>query len=464
MKINAHNTALASVCLAIVLLTMVSLLCPAQLPGHAQSNQYPARTPAPVSTFTPAELSFIHMLDANTGWAVSETSSLQNDTLLVTPRVFHTPDSGELWAVDAPAEINPSTNDSSAVWLAWVEVTPETQPSQEHASYFFLNESSAWFALTDGNQGISVYRTENEGKAWKRSELKIKQDNGVPIPRDICFIDARHGWIMIGYGVAMGSERDKIYRRVDGGMNWTLAAATGGWQQIKPGNFPLMGVKNGLCFRDDQNGFLAGDARGDVTWFYATHDAGATWALQLVPVYNNKGVGVETQTPVFFNTSDGILPITFHNDDGSQEAFARGPGSPWQSIAFQTKSIHPMIFFRTADGGQTWQASTPVSPAADNYLSWSIVDMENIVATDGSTIYQTDDGARTWATMAPGQTLKELLRSGGQITSLDFVTGETGWALLSSADNQATQLIRTTDGGQSWGMVWDMVHLMEKFK
>jgi len=459
MKINTRCLALASVCLAIVLLTMVSLLCPAQLPGRAQSNQYPAGTPAPVSTFTPAELSFIHMLDANTGWAVSETSSLQNDTLLFTPRVFHTPDRGELWAVDAPAEIRPNPGrNSSAVWLAWFEVSPEVKPSPEHASYFFLNENSAWLALADVSQGISVYRTANGGKSWNRGEIIIKSNNiDVPIPRDICFVDARHGWILIGYGVAMGSEQDEIYRTVDGGMSWTLAAATGDWQQKKPGNFLLMGVKNGLCFRDDQNGFLAGDARGDITWFYATHDAGATWALQPVPVYNNKGVGVETQTPVFFNASDGILPITFHND-GSQEAFARGPGSPWQSIVFQTKSIHPMIFFRTADGGQTWQASTPVSPAADNYLSWSIADMEHIVATDGSTIYQTDDGARTWTTIAPGRTLKGLLRNGERITAPDFVTGKTGWALLSSADNQATQLIRTTDGGQSW----DSVHLMEK--
>jgi hypothetical protein len=57
------------------------------------------------------------------------------------------------------------------------------------------------------------------------------------------------------------------------------------------------------------------------------------------------------------------------------------------------------------------------------------------------------DGARTWTTIAPGRTLKELLQNGEQITALDFITDKTGWVLLSSADNQATQLVRTTDGG-----------------
>ena len=460
MTINNRQITLAGVSLTIIIFVVMSLLFQSRPPGSPSrhSVQCLAVAPAPVYTFSPAELSLIHMFDANTGWAASETSSLQEGTLLLKPALFHTADSGEPWAVDFPMAIKPGADgNSGSVWLAWFEVTPEAKPSQEHASYFFLNGSTAWLALADGNQDIAVYRTANGGKAWSRSELTIKEDNGVPIPRDICFVDVRHGWILVGYGVAMGSEQDEIYRTVDGGMNWTLAATTGDWQQKKPGNFPLTGVKSGLCFRDGQNGFLAGDARGDVIWFYATHDAGATWAFQPVPVYNNKGVGVETQKPVFFNASDGILPITFHNN-GLQEAFARDPGSPWRSV--QNKSLHPMIFDWTDDGGKTWHPSTPVSPASDAYLSWSIVDMEHIAATDGRTVYTTDDGGRAWTTISPGQTLKELLRNGGQISTLDFVTAETGWAVLSAADDQVAQLIRTNDGGRSW----NLVHLMERLK
>ena len=92
-----------------------------------------------------------------------------------------------------------------------------------------------------------------------------------------------------------------------------------------------------------------------------------------------------------------------------------------------------LVFYVTEDGGLTWRASTPV-PSSANYrgFQWSFVNARQGFATDGYKFFVTLDGARTWTTVTPNIDLQDL-------TQIDFVSDQTGWAVVNGTLMKTTK-------------------------
>jgi len=63
-------------------------------------------------------------------------------------------------------------------------------------------------------------------------------------------------------------------------------------------------------------------------------------------------------------------------------------------------------------------------------------------ATNGTILYATSNGGQSWIEVPTSQNFKN-------ISSLDFVSSEVGWA-ISGAGPNSTVLLKTVDGGHTW--------------
>ena len=67
-----------------------------------------------------------------------------------------------------------------------------------------------------------------------------------------------------------------------------------------------------------------------------------------------------------------------------------------------------------------------------------------------TTLWVTPDGGANWTQMS-------ARASADQITGVQFVTSELGWATTFNSDTQASGLLQTSDGGSTWTPVTPIV-------
>lgn len=326
----------------------------------------------------------IHMIDADQGWALSQTN------------IMHTNDGG----------------------LHWSNVTPEGVSGQKFdlmdIGSAFLNGNTARFAVPDGKtEQIAIYSTEDEGSKWRTSQV-TSQFSGIPRVRDLTFIDQKYGWLRVGVGVSMGTEPVELFRTMDGGDNWKRIAMEDNREEHALGHIPLDGDKSGMVFINHQTGLLTGFDHGDDLYLFQTNDGGVNWEavdLSIPDGFTADGGSSTTMPPMFFDQKNGLLPVIFHQEG------------------------QPVIFYRTRDGGKTWQPTTAVHSMGR--LSWSFNSIKHGIVTDGHKLYTTNDGGNSWSPEQPSIALNRLQQ-------LNFVNSKDGWLIANH------MLYRTIDGGETW--------------
>src|SRR5229473_2081727 len=341
------NTSLSSVCrqhihpfkaITYTLLLIVSLLVVSACsqPGQGSASK-PTSTPATIPTVvgspsspTPAgpvnSLQTIHMIDATTGWALTNTSVLY------------------------------TTNG----WSAWKDVTPHKAALV--AGGYFLSGEEAWIAESGQQPGAIVSHTADGDQTWQSATLSAN----VPVDRArMSFINSQDGWIEAETGGATGNDFEMIFRTTDGGKSWTaVSRTTYGSQSNIPATFPFSGHKTGLTFINASTGWATGP------WLYITRDGGATWKQQTLPTAPDQVFA----PPTFFNARDGILSAN------SQLFVTHDGGTTWQSTSSLPASSSFVTFidmqhgwvavdngttlYRTSDGGAHWAKITPAIAAS----------------------------------------------------------------------------------------------------
>ena len=329
--------------------------------------------------------SSLRMIDATTGWALAGKAVLQ------------TSDGG----------------------MHWKDVTPPGYSLTPDSVMDALTSSQAWVAIPQSGYTTRVFRTIDGGQTWQSSTIPDDQ-TGTRVAQ-ITFVNAQDGWILANRGGAATAEIVNIYRTTDGGKTWisvsqALAASTDG---PPPGHLPFGGAKSGIHFLNASTGWVTGTVLlPGLAWLYVSHDGGSTWNRQTLPL--PPGVPpaqLLLRPPMFFSATDGILPVSFSNNETGIAA----------------------VIYTTHDGGTTWQATTPV-PVALSAVDF--LDMQHGWVTDGSILYATSNGGHHWTKIVPGTSFKH-------ITQLDFISSTVGWA-IGGQGTGAPFLFKTVDGGLTW--------------
>jgi hypothetical protein len=212
-----------------------------------------------------------------------------------------------------------------------------------------------------------------------------------------------------------------IYTSKDGGTVWTLLCKVDP-QQTGEGCLPFGGNKNGLTFRDEMHGWLGGFIPVEgAPYLYASVDGGKTWRPAPLPLpVGFEKAQMEVNPPALFQGQEGVLVARAY-------------------LPQTVGSVAADIFYRTHDGGLTWQVAATL-PAAGLVAVEAVVDW--VVWDGGSLLRATHDGGKNWQIINPNVDLSEKL------VALQFVGPGNGWAL--SLEGDTTRLYRTTDGGSTW--------------
>jgi hypothetical protein len=303
------------------------------------------------------------------------------------------------------------------------QITPNTDAARI-STVFFRDASQGWAIASAGRveDGVAydVFRTTTGGSSWTRSALVASPAASAPSALD--FVDANHGWLLVGIESSSNFSLAELYRTQDGGATWQRLEA------------PSSGT---VRFVTATLGFISGGPAGDK--LFVTRDGGTSWQAvtvdlpqafsQALPVYG---------TPSFKDARTGVLPVTL----GGTGATA-------------------VAFYLTSDGGATWTFSAlrivPGTFEQGAAVASDVVGTDSwvVVAPSGVRVFTTTDRGKTWRVVAPNG-----LPPG--VAKIDFATVSRGWGLISGGECPADQkdscvftreARRTADGGQTWELV-----------
>ena len=346
-------------------------------------------TPAPASTAPslPAlpvaaspSIQSLAMLDPDNGWALTDTG------------VVRTTDGGSSWYNATPSGLNGA-------------------PSNP----FFLDASTGWLAANSDNPTTgTLYHTNDGGASWSATTVPFGGGS-------LHFIDAMHGWDLVGLNAGMSHQAVGIFRTSDGGMTWSRIFINDPSVAGYTNSLPLVGDKNGITYLDSKHAWVTGtQPSSDFIYVYASQDGGITWAHQDLAIpAGYSGAMTGANLPVFFGSNEAVLPVLlFANNNGTD-------------------------FYVSHDAGQTWSSTTPVGQGG--FLSAATAN--DFFVWDGSApLNVSHDAGASWSTVTPNVNIKD------NMVSMQFINASTGWALTSDANNHR-MLYKSVDGGATWAVL-----------
>ncbi len=347
------------------------------------------------------------------------------------------------------------TTDQGMTWR-----TPEDLRKRFIMRMNFLDEQTG-FALSYAD---TIYRTEDGGETWRNT--------GKTLPRylnrfSICFVDTSV-WLC-------GQDNGDIYRTSDGGITWEKTSREKEFSELiasiavsDDGTLYAVGSRAQFLRSDD----------GGLTWT-SPPDLGYSGNAEKVKIIAGK-ILIHGSTRPLVSVDGGETFNHPHNEDPNYiQAFAmtvignriwmtgdRGQilssddnGRSWQS-SFIIKRLEPTgllffdqetglmssryeskygsSFFRTTDGGKTWEFD-------DRSTDWiSIHGMERVgdhvwMFGYGGAIYYSGDRGETWETQSKGAI------GGEELVAISFADQLHGYAVTEDG-----LLMRTQDGGDFW--------------
>ena len=400
--------------LKILLLTILSLLIfsacspsspiapsPTTLPVANTATSLPTQpskaftaTPPPATETPLTSLVSIHMLDAQNGWAWADPG-----------RLLRTSDGGQ----------------------TWTDRTPPGYQSLGDGS--FLDSQTAWLPvyLADDNR-FGLLHTSDGGQSW--AQYPQGPAGGLH------FVDALTGWAVVA-DVGAGNAYYSVSQTSDGGKTWAPIPAIPPSPEpfLPPGTIHLCNICNDAFYYDPSRLLII---HGDLGSMQPTGSVnvqvsfilGTTWQSLSLPLPPAESAAlVDPDQPVFFNSTDGLLPIHLlkMSPDGSY-------------------GEKKMVFYATTDGGASWSQLPTLLDPIEAFTSMHVDSTQDIFIICGNSLCTSQDMARTWQKLSSD--LDFSTTDTRSISNIDFVNSTTGWVLVQQ--NETASLYATTDGGTHW--------------
>ncbi|HEX8104224.1 MAG TPA: YCF48-related protein [Solirubrobacteraceae bacterium] len=371
----------------------------------------------------PAGLRSVTFLDAKTGYAVGENSTL-----------FATADGGETWtrrplAVESPpatlTQIRCADADTCLISTEAGDRVFRTSDAGETAR--------AISASTDPIYAASFANPARVVGVGAQGTTVLSDDGGLnykPVGGRLPgrYTGVRAASPQVAY--ALGTN-GALARTADGGLTWTPGAASTS-EDLKDVSFPTADIG----FVLDVGGALLRTDNGGQSWRIL--NTGASEAPQ--------GVLAPTKDTIVLVGPRGIRRST----DGGEEFSAVSGKKVSRARLFAADragsalvAYGPDALLVSSNGGESWRK-------LDRPSRTPLRAVDFLTPRSG---YAIDRLGRTYKTGNAGRSWKELAGVGGtDPVSLAFADAKAGWALLSSFGSaaQGGYVLRTDDGGRSW--------------
>jgi photosystem II stability/assembly factor-like uncharacterized protein len=307
---------------------------------------------------------------------------------------------------------------------SWRKITPSVTGSIQAVE--FLDMKDGWVvAVESGVAGAPLYSlavTDDGGVTWEMSLLELFAMGDVtsfPAAVYLDRLDAATGWITVQRASGSNFNQGALFQTTDGGETWSRLFSPNG---------------NPAHFVNANTGWIAGGPEDDD--LYRTLNGGSSWEnQQIVSSDPQSSLRYHLMPPMFDRHGRGVLPVLASSDDFAQ-----------------------LDIYITNNTGDSWEyaSSVTVSDFAIDSIPISIPEPEEwlLITPQGRVISTNDRGAHYIETAAVGLS--------GQITELQMVDSEYGWALQVSGDctpnsdigekqcSQLSSLLQTDDGGLTW--------------
>jgi len=315
---------------------------------------------------------------------------------------------------------SPSASPTSAPTVA-TSAPPPATPVDDAGTF---GADGLW-AVSGGRLFLSTDR----GQTWTSSRLAADVAPGSAegyALSSVAVLDAAHAWTASpgpgstvpyrGQGPGIDHLHVIVRRTTDGGATWKAAAIAGDWGGTQPV----------LAFADPRHGFLllSGLRFGPGSVVFATDDGGATFrraggAERLGSVFGatdaetvwagNEGDAGPVARPILDVSRDGgrtwvdaglpeLVGDVFVNDIAAGVPVFSGQDGAFAVIAASTDTPTDVRFYRTADGGRTWELAATSPMASDGTVAASVIDVTHfVVVGPGTGLEQvSDDGGQSW--------------------------------------------------------------------
>jgi photosystem II stability/assembly factor-like uncharacterized protein len=315
----------------------------------------------------------------------------------------------------------------------WLVSTPQLPKGESIVGVAFIGADSARVLTTGGlscnadaalvTMTFTSWATNDGGTSWeRRGTFSVVQDPGASWQGALDFVN---GWFSANQDDTDASLGTILFRTVDGGSHWEEIFHLE--QSSPPASADPCFAQATATFINPDTGWFTGGGCG-IAQFEVTHNGGATWSPQSIPLLGTPYLGLAN--PTFINGQEGVMVGL----DPSEQ-----PG---------------ILVFVTLNGGRTWTAhgAPGILANALHFINgddaW-LLGSDTMNAGFAAGLYVTHNGGQTWSTLQPpnnGPPLPQSFDFNGSI--LDFVSTTLGWTNTFTGSGDI--LLQTSDGGRAW--------------
>jgi len=321
----------------------------------------------------------------------------------------------------------------------WVVTTPQLPEGQQIVDVAFVTAANAR-VLTAGGMScnedappvamtFTSWSTDDDGARWSRGgSFNVVQGPGLSWQGDLDFVNLDDGWFSANQDDIDASLEMTLFRTVDGGARWEEVAHLEP-TPTSPGSTTCY-TQPTATFVNPTTGWITGGGCA-TTQFEVTHNGGATWSPQSIPLLSTPYLGLTS--PAFTTSQEGVM------------------------LGMPASERPGVLAYLTLDAGRIWTAhdAPGINPNAVDFINatdgW-LLSSDTLNAGFAAGLYVTSDGGRLWSTLQPldnGPPPPGGHDFNGSI--LNFVSPTLGWTDTYTGDGD--DLLQTTDGGRRWKTV-----------